>query len=74
MSTKQIEGCWWMVFLLGGVATIYVIAITVANLNSEVIFNVLLPGTAIGLLLMIVGRIGVHRSSQADNEVPIEPS
>ena len=59
------ELCAWAVFLLGGFLTVYVILITEANLSGPVIRNVLLPGTAIGLLIMFVGALGIHKSKEA---------
>lgn len=65
METRlSIELCAWAVFLLGGFLTVYVILITEANLSGAVIRNVLLPGTAIGLLLMFIGAFGMHKSKE----------
>ena len=71
MITKSNEMWWWTVFLIGGLTTIFVTVLTVTNLSEETIFNVLLPGSAIGLLLMGSGRFGAYKSSQVHSEMPM---
>ncbi len=58
----------WPVILIGAYLIIEVILMTQANINRTVIFNVLLPGTTIGLGLMLVGRYFVHLSDKAQRE------
>ncbi len=47
------------ILLIGGILTVSVLLKTEANLSAEVIRNVLLPGTAIGMVLMLIGGVGV---------------
>jgi hypothetical protein len=56
----------WWVLGLGGLLTIAAIWLTMTNLNREVIFYVLLPGTAIGTLLMVLGGLGVVVCAELD--------
>lgn len=55
----------WIILLIGGYVTVNAILITEANLSSLTIFNVLLPGVAIGLVLMLLGGFGIHIAEKA---------
>ena len=54
----------WVVFLVGGFLTVFVILMTEANLSGAVIREVLLPGIVVGLLLMGFGAYGAHRAKR----------
>ncbi len=53
------------VLLLGGILTVSVLLITEASLTAVTIWYVLIPGTAVGLMLMMVGGIGLTRCQKA---------
>ena len=55
----------WAIVCLGGFLTVSVLLISEANLSRTVIFNVLLPGTSIGTLLMLIGALGAHYCKNA---------
>ena len=55
----------WAVLFMGGFLTTNVLLITQASLNRTAVLYVLMPGTAIGLLLMLVGAVGIHFSKKA---------
>lgn len=50
----------WAVLFLGGLLAVSAIWLTLTNLDRTVILNVLLPGTAIGTLLMVLGALGIR--------------
>ena len=49
------------VFLLGGLLTVAVLLMTHANLSPVSIRSVMLPGTSVGMLLMLVGWFGFRK-------------
>ena len=61
----------WALFLVGGFLTINILLITEANLNRTVILSVLIPGTAIGLLLMLLGGFGIHLAEKAKEKMTL---
>jgi transcriptional regulator with XRE-family HTH domain len=54
----------WLIFLTGGVLTIIVLLIVEANLGRSAILYVLIPGSATGLLFMLIGAFGLHSIKQ----------
>ena len=59
----------WALFLVGGILTVNILLITEANLNRTVILTVMIPGTAIGLLLMLLGGLRIHLAEKAKEEM-----
>lgn len=58
----------WAILFIGGFVTVKVLLLTQANLNRAVIFKVFFPGTAIGLLLILMGAVGIYLSKKAREE------
>lgn len=54
----------WVILAIGGLLTISAITITQSSLSADSIWYVLLPGTAVGLLLMIVGFLTVRAAEK----------
>lgn len=54
------------ILLIGGIITVAALFITQANLNEAVIRDVLLPGCAVGTLLMLIGGIGLAIRSRLE--------
>jgi len=50
----------WAVLFLGGLLAVASIWLTLTNLDRTAILYVLLPGTAIGTLLMVLGALGIR--------------
>ena len=58
----------WAIMFMGAFLVVDVILMTQANLSRTVIFQVLLPGVTIGLLLMLVGKYFINLSIRAERE------
>tara|TARA_B100001964_G_scaffold220538_1_gene263747 strand:- start:61425 stop:62009 length:585 start_codon:yes stop_codon:yes gene_type:complete len=58
----------WAIMFIGAFLVVDVILMTQANLSRTVIFQVLLPGVTIGLLLMLVGKYFINLSIRAERE------
>ena len=53
----------WAIFLMGGGLVVSVLLITEQNLSRTTILGILLPGTVVGLLLMLLGGFGLKLSA-----------
>jgi hypothetical protein len=69
-ASAEISNVWlaWAIFFLGGILTLSAIWLTLTNLDRTVIFYVLIPGTAIGMILMMLGTVGVRVCEELERQ------